>query len=128
MTQPPKPSNFYFNLSRVFGDSIKIRLYCDKQINSTIRPIILCLTHRAMRTKNFLIILCCVVLTSLFLILFSPAGQQNDSFKNIVSQTHQQLKEFHVSYDCWYLSHLLSFSFWPDLCQIYNVYLVTLFE
>lgn len=50
-----------------------------------------------MRTKNLLIILGCVVLTSLLVILFSPAGQQNDSLQSIVSQTHQQLKEFHVS-------------------------------
>lgn len=29
--------------------------------------------------------------------MITSAGQENDSFKNIVSQTHQQLKEFHVS-------------------------------
>ncbi|XP_055374418.1 uncharacterized protein LOC129607420 [Condylostylus longicornis] len=46
-----------------------------------------------MRTKNFIIILCCVVLTSFIFIILGPAGQQNDSIKNIVTQTHQQLRE-----------------------------------
>lgn len=38
-------------------------------------------------------------MTSVLLILFSPAGQQNDSLKNIVSQTHQQLRVFQVTYN-----------------------------
>uniref|UniRef100_U5ESF9 Putative secreted protein n=1 Tax=Corethrella appendiculata TaxID=1370023 RepID=U5ESF9_9DIPT len=46
-----------------------------------------------MRTKHFLLGLCIVIGTSLFLIL-GPAGQQNDSLKNIVTQTHQHLKDF----------------------------------
>lgn len=49
-----------------------------------------------MRTKSFLIGLCGVVLTSALLILFSSAGQQNENLKNIVSQTHQQIREFQV--------------------------------
>ncbi|KAJ6641409.1 hypothetical protein Bhyg_06348, partial [Pseudolycoriella hygida] len=47
-----------------------------------------------MRTKSFLIGLCGVVITSALLILFSSAGQQNENLKNIVSQTHQQIREF----------------------------------
>lgn len=47
-----------------------------------------------MRTKNCLLILCFVIFTSLILIILGPAGQQNDSLKNIVTQTHQQIKEF----------------------------------
>lgn len=45
-----------------------------------------------MRTKHFLLLLCAVIGTSLLFILFGPAGQQNDSIKNIVSQTHEQLR------------------------------------
>lgn len=49
-----------------------------------------------MRIKSFLLILSCVITLSLLLIILGPAGQQNDSFKNIVSQTHQQLREIQV--------------------------------
>lgn len=49
-----------------------------------------------MRIKSFLIGLCGVVITSALLILFSAAGQQNENLKNIVSQTHQQIREFQV--------------------------------
>lgn len=49
-----------------------------------------------MRTKSFLIGLCGVVITSALLILFSSAGQPNENLKNIVSQTHQQIREFQV--------------------------------
>lgn len=45
-----------------------------------------------MRTKHFLLLLFAVIGTSLLFILFGPAGQQNDSIKNIVSQTHEQLR------------------------------------
>lgn len=45
-----------------------------------------------MRTKHFLLILITVIATSVLLILLGPAGQQNDSIKNIVSQTHEQLR------------------------------------
>ncbi|XP_040166972.1 uncharacterized protein LOC120902351 [Anopheles arabiensis] len=47
-----------------------------------------------MRTKPFLLILTCVLMTTFLLILFGSAGQQNDSLKNIVSQTHQQFRNF----------------------------------
>ncbi|XP_058126466.1 uncharacterized protein LOC131291362 [Anopheles ziemanni] len=47
-----------------------------------------------MRTKPFLVILTCVLMTTFLLILFGSAGQQNDSLKNIVSQTHQHLRNF----------------------------------
>uniref|UniRef100_A0A1L8DCU3 Uncharacterized protein n=1 Tax=Nyssomyia neivai TaxID=330878 RepID=A0A1L8DCU3_9DIPT len=46
-----------------------------------------------MRTKNFLIILCCVIATSLVLIILGPTGQQNQSIKDIIDGTHQQFKE-----------------------------------
>lgn len=49
-----------------------------------------------MRTKSFLIGLCGVAVTSALLILFSSAGQQNENLKSIVSQTHQQIREFQV--------------------------------
>lgn len=45
-----------------------------------------------MRTKHFLLILIGVITTSVLLILLGPAGQQNDSIKNIMSQTHEQLR------------------------------------
>uniref|UniRef100_A0A2M4DQL6 Secreted protein n=1 Tax=Anopheles darlingi TaxID=43151 RepID=A0A2M4DQL6_ANODA len=45
-----------------------------------------------MRTKPFLLLLTCVVMTTFLLILFGSAGQQNESLKNIVSQTHQQFR------------------------------------
>lgn len=45
-----------------------------------------------MRTKHFLLILISVITTSILLILLGPAGQQNDSIKNIMSQTHEQLR------------------------------------
>uniref|UniRef100_A0A1B0CQ33 Uncharacterized protein n=1 Tax=Lutzomyia longipalpis TaxID=7200 RepID=A0A1B0CQ33_LUTLO len=47
-----------------------------------------------MRTKNFLIILCCVIATSLVLIILGPTGQQNQSIKDIIDGTHQQFREF----------------------------------
>lgn len=45
-----------------------------------------------MRTKNFLIFLILVIVTSLLFIILGPATEQNDSIKSIVSQTHQQIK------------------------------------
>ncbi|XP_055596646.1 uncharacterized protein LOC129746793 [Uranotaenia lowii] len=45
-----------------------------------------------MRTKHFLLILFTVVSTTILLILLGPAGQQNDSIKSIVSQTHERLR------------------------------------
>lgn len=48
-----------------------------------------------MRTKHFLVILCSVVIVSVILILF---GQQRPAtIQNIVSSTHQQLRNFKVS-------------------------------
>lgn len=47
-----------------------------------------------MRTKNFLITLCCVVAFSLALIIF---GQHKpETFQNIVTTTHQQIRNFKV--------------------------------
>ncbi|XP_058814868.1 uncharacterized protein LOC131678646 [Topomyia yanbarensis] len=72
-----------------------------------------------MRTKHFLLVLVAVIGTSLLLILLGPAGQQNDSIKSIVSQTHEQLRnlknnlreasEHHPEMDPKYLA-LLGFS------------------
>jgi len=45
-----------------------------------------------MRTKNFLIVLLLVAVTSVLFIFLSPATEQNDSIKSIVSQTHEQIK------------------------------------
>lgn len=50
-------------------------------------------TLAAMRTKNLVLILCCIVLTSFIFIILGPAGQQNDSLKNIVTQTHQRFNK-----------------------------------
>ncbi|XP_034479562.1 uncharacterized protein LOC117785582 [Drosophila innubila] len=46
-----------------------------------------------MRTKNLIIILIGVIIVTIVFIAFGPAGEPNDSFKHIVVQTHQQLKE-----------------------------------
>ncbi|KAM7345493.1 uncharacterized protein ACRADG_011764 isoform 1-T3 [Cochliomyia hominivorax] len=46
-----------------------------------------------MRTKHFIVILCCVVATTLLFIVLGTAGEPNDSLKSIVSQTHQQLNK-----------------------------------
>ncbi|XP_055541237.1 uncharacterized protein LOC129727428 [Wyeomyia smithii] len=69
-----------------------------------------------MRTKHFLLVLFTVIGTSLLLILLGPAGQQNDSIKSIVSQTHEQLRnlknnlreasEHHPEMDPKYLAQL----------------------
>lgn len=48
--------------------------------------------RKKMRTKNFLIFLVLVIVTSLLFIILGPATEQNDSIKSIVSQTHQQIK------------------------------------
>lgn len=50
-----------------------------------------------MRTKHLILILIGVIIATLVFIVFGPAGEPNDSFKHIVVQTHQQLKEFQVS-------------------------------
>ncbi|EDW74544.1 uncharacterized protein Dwil_GK21346 [Drosophila willistoni] len=47
-----------------------------------------------MRTKHLILILIGVIIATIVFIVFGPAGEPNDSFKNIVVQTHQQLKEF----------------------------------
>ncbi|EDW08147.1 uncharacterized protein LOC6578297 [Drosophila mojavensis] len=47
-----------------------------------------------MRTKHLILILIGVIIATLVFIVFGPAGEPNDSFKHIVVQTHQQLKEF----------------------------------
>lgn len=53
-----------------------------------------------MRMRTFLIVLCCVVAVTYIVLMLTATGQQNDSFKNIMTQTHQQLKELHVSISC----------------------------
>lgn len=53
-----------------------------------------------MRTKNFLIVLCCIIMTSMVLILIGPSGTvpANDStLRTIFSQTNQQLQHLKVS-------------------------------
>ncbi|KAH8390907.1 hypothetical protein KR215_001590 [Drosophila sulfurigaster] len=47
-----------------------------------------------MRTKHLILILIGVIIATIVFIAFGPAGEPNDSFKHIVVQTHQQLKEF----------------------------------
>ncbi|KRJ98332.1 uncharacterized protein Dyak_GE23476, isoform C [Drosophila yakuba] len=47
-----------------------------------------------MRTKHLILILIGVIIATIVFIAFGPAGEPNDSFKNIVVQTHQQFKEF----------------------------------
>ncbi|XP_034654468.1 uncharacterized protein LOC117892366 [Drosophila subobscura] len=47
-----------------------------------------------MRTKHLILILIGVIFATIVFIAVGPAGEPNDSFKNIVVQTHQQLKEF----------------------------------
>ncbi|KAH8340073.1 hypothetical protein KR067_008003 [Drosophila pandora] len=47
-----------------------------------------------MRTKHLILILIGVIIATIVFIAFGPAGEPNDSFKNIVVHTHQQLKEF----------------------------------
>lgn len=51
-----------------------------------------------MRTKHLILILIGVIIATIVFIAFGPAGEPNDSFKNIVVHTHQQLKEFQVSH------------------------------
>lgn len=51
----------------------------------------------AMRTKHFIVILCCVVATTLLFIVLGTAGEPNDSLKSIVSQTHQQFNKLQAS-------------------------------
>uniref|UniRef100_D3TRC6 Hypothetical conserved protein n=1 Tax=Glossina morsitans morsitans TaxID=37546 RepID=D3TRC6_GLOMM len=46
-----------------------------------------------MRTKHFIVILCCVIITTILFIALGPASETNDSLKNIVSQTHQQFNK-----------------------------------
>jgi hypothetical protein len=41
-----------------------------------------------MRTKNFVVLLFCIICTSVYLCLF---GSQRPTIENIVSQTHKQL-------------------------------------
>lgn len=50
-----------------------------------------------MRIKTFLIVCGCVLITSYILIIFTSSEQQNDSIKNIVSQTNLHIKEIQVS-------------------------------
>ncbi|XP_052841345.1 uncharacterized protein LOC128255691 [Drosophila gunungcola] len=47
-----------------------------------------------MRTKHLILILIGVIIATIVFIAFGPAGEPNESFKNIVVQTHQQFKEF----------------------------------
>ncbi|KAH8372969.1 hypothetical protein KR009_009163 [Drosophila setifemur] len=47
-----------------------------------------------MRTKHLILLLIGVIIVTIVFIAFGPAGEPNDSFKNIVVQTHQQIKEF----------------------------------
>ncbi|KAH8257818.1 hypothetical protein KR038_001554 [Drosophila bunnanda] len=47
-----------------------------------------------MRTKHLILLLIGVIIATIVFIAFGPAGEPNDSFKNIVVQTHQQFKEF----------------------------------
>lgn len=51
-----------------------------------------------MRMKTFLIVFGCVVITSYVFVVISSTREQDDSIKTIVTQTHQQIKEFHVSH------------------------------
>lgn len=53
-----------------------------------------------MRMRTFLIVLCFVVAITYIVLMLTATGQQNDSFKNIMTQTHQQWKELHVSNYC----------------------------
>lgn len=50
-----------------------------------------------MRIKTFLIVCGCVLITSYILIIFTSSEQQNDSIKNIMSQTNLHIKEIQVS-------------------------------
>lgn len=53
-----------------------------------------------MRTKNFLIVLCCIIMTSMVLIIMGPSSvpSANDStIRTIFSQTNQQLQQLKVS-------------------------------
>lgn len=51
-----------------------------------------------MRRKNLILIILIVIATSILFIILGPAGEQNSSFNSIVSQTHQQIKDFQVSF------------------------------
>ncbi|XP_013106162.1 uncharacterized protein LOC106086156 isoform X2 [Stomoxys calcitrans] len=46
-----------------------------------------------MRTKHFVLVLCCIAASTLLFIIFGTS-ESNDSFKNIVSHTHQQINKF----------------------------------
>lgn len=46
--------------------------------------------------KTFLIVFGCVVITSYLYVMISSTGEQHDSIKTIVAQTHQQIKEIQV--------------------------------
>ncbi|KAL5288914.1 hypothetical protein ACFFRR_009237 [Megaselia abdita] len=50
-----------------------------------------------MRTKKLIVVIFCFVLLSILLILFNGGGNQNDSIKNIYTQTHEHLKELQVN-------------------------------
>lgn len=52
-----------------------------------------------MRTKNFLIVLCCIITTSMVLIIMGPSSvPANDStIRTIFSQTNQQFQHLKVS-------------------------------
>ncbi|XP_017025226.1 uncharacterized protein [Drosophila kikkawai] len=56
-----------------------------------------------MRTKHLILLLIGVIIATIVFIAFGPAGEPNDSFKNIVVQTHQQFKEFQFEIDPKYL-------------------------
>ncbi|XP_063708149.1 uncharacterized protein LOC134836838 [Culicoides brevitarsis] len=49
---------------------------------------------KKMRTKNILIFLVLITITSFLFFILGPATEQNDSLKNIMSQTHQQIQVF----------------------------------
>lgn len=49
------------------------------------------LRRKKMRTKNLLIVLVLITITSFLFFILGPATEQNDSLKNIVSQTHKQI-------------------------------------
>lgn len=53
-----------------------------------------------MRTKNFLIVLCCIIMTSMVLVLMGPSGSvpaNQSTIRTIFSQTNQQFQHLKVS-------------------------------
>lgn len=73
-----------------------------------------------MRMKTFLIIFGCVVVTSYIFVMTSSTREQNDSkIKTIVTQTHQHIKEFHVSKLIW--DQLNSIDIWNSNLNL-NIY------